>query len=92
MNLVKNNTLSQSKLHSIWQYCCIINNKSASISEKYFRPGGMPWSKWTLSIRSIRDTLVADDPAPGLNTTPRIAYRHPIAVSPVLLALSVSNF
>jgi len=63
-----------------------------SISKKYFCPGGMAPAEWTCSVRAVRDTPVADYSARGLNTTRRIAYRPPIAVSPFLLALSVSNF
>jgi len=33
--------------------------------------------------------MVADYSAPGVDTTRRVAYRPPIAVSPFLLALSV---
>jgi hypothetical protein len=62
------------------------------ISKKYFRPGGMAPSEWTRSVRAVRDTPVAGYSAPGLNTTRRVAYRPPIAVSPFLLALSVSYF
>jgi hypothetical protein len=43
-------------------------------------------------VRDDRDTPVADYFTPGLNTTGRIAYRTPIAVSLFLLALSVSYF
>ena len=46
-------------------------------------------SEWTHSFSAIRDTPVADYSAPGVNTTCRIAYRPPIAISPFLLALSV---
>jgi len=49
-------------------------------------------SEWTRSVRAVRDTPVADYSAPGVNTTRRVAYRPPIAVSPFLLALSVSYF
>jgi len=49
-------------------------------------------SKWTRSVRAIRDTTVADYSAPGVNTAHRVAYRPPIAVSPFHLALLVSNF
>jgi hypothetical protein len=66
--------------------------KGDNISKKYFRPGGMSPSEWTRSIRAVRDTPVEDYPAPGLNTTRRVAYRPPIAVSTFLLALSVSYF
>jgi len=62
------------------------------ISKKYFRPGRMAPSEWMRSIRAVRDTPVADYSAPGLNTTRRIAYCPPNAVSPVLLALSVFYF
>ena len=46
-------------------------------------------SEWTRSVRAVRDTPVADYSAPGINTTRRIAYRPPIAVSLFLLALLV---
>jgi hypothetical protein len=62
------------------------------ISKKYFRPGGRAPSERTRSIKGIRDTPVADYSAPGLNTTRCVAHHPPIAVSPVLLALSVSYF
>jgi len=61
-------------------------------ARKHFCLGGMAVSEWTCSIRAIRDTLVEDYSAPGVNTTRRIAYRPPIAVSLFLLALSVSYF
>jgi len=60
------------------------------ISKKQFRPGGMAPSEWTHSVRAIRDTPVADYPAPGANTTHRVVYRPLIAVSPFPLALSAS--
>jgi hypothetical protein len=63
-----------------------------TISRKIFHPGGMAPSEWTCSVRAVRDTPVADYSMPGLNTTRRIAYRPPIAVSPFLLALSVTYF
>jgi len=63
-----------------------------AISKKHFRPGGMAPSEWTRSIRAFRDTPVAEYSAPGVNTTRRVAYRPPIAVSPFLRALSVSYF
>jgi len=66
--------------------------KRTSISKKYFGPGGMAPSEWMRAVRAIRDTPVADYSTRGLNTTRRVAYRPPIAVSPFLLALSVSNF
>ena len=43
-------------------------------------------------VRAIRDTIVADHCAPGLNTTHRVDYHPPIAVSLVLLTQSVSYF
>jgi len=70
----------------------MITRGSGNISKKYFRPGGMAPSEWTRSVRAVRDTPVADYSARGLNTTRRVAYRPPIAVSPFLVALSVSNF
>jgi hypothetical protein len=62
------------------------------ISKKHFRLGELAASEWTRSVRAVRDTPVADYSAPGVNTTRRVAYRPPIAVSPFLLALSVSYF
>jgi hypothetical protein len=69
-----------------------VYEKIGFISKKYFRPGGMAPSEWTRSVRAVRDTPVADYFAPSLNTTHRVAYRPLIAVSPFLLALSVSYF
>jgi len=63
----------------------------AFISKKHFRPGGMAPSEWTRSVRAVRVTPVADYSAPGADTTRRVACHPPIAVSPFLLALSVSN-
>jgi len=51
------------------------------ISKKHFRPGGMPPSEWTRSVRAVRGNPVADYSAPSANTTRHIAYRPPIAVS-----------
>ena len=59
------------------------------ISKNHFRPGGMVPSEWTRYIRAVRGTPVADYSVPGTNTTCRVAYRPPIAVSPFLLTLSV---
>ena len=67
-------------------------HQASGISKKYFRPGGMTPSEWTRSVRAVRDIPVAAYSAPSANTTLRVAYRPPIAVSPFLLALSVSNF
>jgi len=64
----------------------------SSISKKHFRPCGMALSDWTRSVRAVRDTLVAGDSAPGVNTMRRVAYHPAIAISPFLLALSVSYF
>jgi hypothetical protein len=61
-------------------------------SKKYFCPGEMAPSEWTHSVRAVRDTLVADYSAPGVNSTRRVPYRPLIAVSPFLLVLSVSYF
>jgi len=49
-------------------------------------------SEWTRCIRAVRDTPVADHSAPSLNTPCRVAYHSPIAVSPVVPALSVFYF
>jgi len=69
---------------------CLSQVEMSSISKKHFRPGGMAPSEWTRSVRAVRVTPVADYSAPSVNTTRRIAYRPPTAVSPFLLALSVS--
>jgi hypothetical protein len=61
------------------------------ISKKYFRLGTIPPSEWTRSVIAVKDTEVAVFSATGLNTCCRVAYRHPIAVSPVLRAVPVSN-
>jgi hypothetical protein len=60
------------------------------ISKKKICPAGMTPSEWTRSVRAISDMPVAAYSAPGANTTRRVAYGPPIAVSPFLLALSVS--
>ena len=62
------------------------------ISKKHFRLGGLAASEGMRSVRAVRATPVADYSAPGVNTTRRVAYRPPIAISPFLLALSVSYF
>jgi hypothetical protein len=62
------------------------------MSKKYFHPGKMAQSECTRSVKAVKDTLVADYSAPSLNTTGLVAYRPPIAISPFLLALSVSYF
>jgi len=49
-------------------------------------------SEWMRSVRVLRYIPVADYSVPSVNTTRRAAYRPPIAVLPVLLALSVSYF
>jgi len=60
------------------------------ISKNHFQPGGLAALEWTGSVRAVRDTLVADYFAPITNTTFRVAYCPPIAVSLILLAPSVS--
>jgi hypothetical protein len=52
----------------------------------------MASSEWTQSGRAVRDTQGVDDYTPGHITTWHDAYLPPIAVSPFLLALSVTNF
>ena len=69
---------------------CVKRRHAAHISKKHFRQGGMAMSEWTCSVRAVRVTPVADYSAPGVQTTHRVTYRPPIAVSPFLLALSVS--
>jgi len=66
--------------------------KFVFICKKYLRPGVMAPSEWTCSIRAVRDTPVEDYSAHGFNPTHCVPYRPPIAVSPFLLALSVSYF
>jgi hypothetical protein len=67
-------------------------NIKVHISKKIFCSGGMALSEWTRSVRAVRDTPVADYSAPGVNTTRRVVYRPPIAVSLSLRVLSVSYF
>ena len=62
------------------------------ISKKHICQGGMAASVWRCSVGAVRDNHVADYSAPGINTMRCIAYCPPIAISPVLLALSVSYF
>jgi len=64
--------------------------KNISVWADWLRLGGLAASEWTCSVRAVRDTPVADYSMPGVNTTHRVAYRPPIAISPFLLALSVS--
>jgi len=47
-------------------------------------------SEWIRSIKTVRDTLVAEYSAPGINSTRRVPNRPLITVSPFLLVLSVS--
>jgi len=62
------------------------------IGKKHLSPGRVAPPEWMRSIRGVRDTPVADYTMRGVNTTRRVAYRPPIAVSPCLPALSVSYF
>jgi len=59
------------------------------ISERHFCPGGIAPSEWTRSMRAVRDTPVADYSTPGANTPRHVAYGPLIAVSSIVLALSV---
>ena len=61
-------------------------------SKKYFHLGAMALSEWTRILRAVRDTPVADNSTPGVNSTRRISYCPLIAVSRVLLVLSVTYF
>ena len=67
-------------------FCCCF------ISKSYVRPGGIAPSQWTRSVRAVRGIPVAAYSTPGVNIRRHVAYRPPIAVSPFLLALSVSYF
>jgi hypothetical protein len=62
------------------------------ISNKYFLPGGMAPSEWTRSVRAVRNTLLPDYSASGINSTRLVPYRPVIAVLPFILVLSVSYF
>jgi hypothetical protein len=75
----------------IWKETATMERRKmkSSISKKKFRPGGMAPSEWTCSVRAVRDTLVADYSAPGVNSTRRVPYSPLIAVSAFLLILSV---
>jgi len=60
--------------------CISVTTVSINISKKHFRPGGIVASEWTRSVRVVRDTLLADCSAPGVNTTRRIAYHPAITI------------
>jgi hypothetical protein len=60
------------------------------MSKKYFCPGGLARLEWTRSVRAVRDSLMVQYTASGLNTTRQAAYRPPIAVALSPLALSVT--
>jgi len=60
------------------------------ISKGSFRPGWMAPSEWMWSNRAVTDTLLADNSVTSVNIMCRIANRTLIAVSPFLLALSVT--
>jgi len=77
------------------RYCPLFENIHSmihyiiDISKNNFYPGGMAPSEWTRFIRAIRDSQVVAYPVPAGNTTPYVAYRPPIIVSPSVLTLSV---
>jgi len=75
----------------VFPYCALWCHVDLNevISKQHFHPGRMAPSEWTRSVRAVRDTPVADYSVPCVNTTHRVAYHPPIAVSPCLLALSV---
>jgi len=73
-----------------WCLSNLIDLNPFNISKKHFCQGRMATSEWTRSVGAVRDTPVADHSAPRVNTTLCVAYHPPIAVSPFLLALSVS--
>jgi len=74
-------------------YHALKRMKARAVSaKKNFRPGAMAMSGWTRCVRAVRDTRVADDSTPGVNTTHRVVYCPPIAALLLLLALSVSYF
>jgi len=84
-------------LSSLWQNCSLtihihifFNIYFTVISKKHFPLGGMATSDGTRYLRVVRDTPVADYSSRGINTTRRVAYRPPIAVSTFLLTLSFS--
>ena len=72
--------------------CEFIDTLGDCISKKYFGPGRMAQSECTHSVRAVRDTSVAGNSAPAVNSTRRIPDRPLIAVSPFLLVLMVSYF
>jgi len=65
---------------------------SSFIGKGNFRLGGVAPSEWTRSDRALRDTQVAHSSVPGVNTTRRIAYCHPVPVSLFLHTLAVTDF
>ena len=87
--LMKRLNITTTMIYRILE-CC--QKYTKPISKKIFRSGGMAPSEWMRSIRAVRDTLVADYSAPGVNTTRRVVYRPPIAVSLSLSVLLVSYF
>ena len=81
----------QSLQHNIYTASAELTSRAkTSISNKHFRPGGMAPSKWTPSVRAVRETVVADYSTRSVKTTHHVTYRPPIAVLLFLLALSVS--
>jgi hypothetical protein len=74
-----------------WVYSFVAGLQLYLSLAKTFSPGGTAESQWTGSVRAVRDTPVADYSIPWVNTMCRTAYRRPIAVLPILLALSVVN-
>jgi hypothetical protein len=58
----------------------IFATKVDSISKKYFHPGGMAPSEGMRAVRAVRDTLVTDDCATGVNSTCRVPHHPLIAV------------
>jgi len=62
------------------------------ISKNRCGPGRMAASERMHSIRAVRDTQAGNYSAPDVDTTRRVAFGPPIAISPFVLPLSVSYF
>jgi hypothetical protein len=76
---------------TVWMQLHHHVKKVTNFSKNHFCPGGMAPPLGKRSVRAVRDTMLADYLAPGVNTTLCIAYHPPIAVSPCLLTLPFSN-
>jgi hypothetical protein len=77
--------------HLQWSSTDLSGYLMCLITKKDFRLGGLAASEWTCSVRAIGDTPGAYYSALNVNTTRRVIYRPPVAISPFILPLSVSH-